>query len=226
MGTHSLRGSGVASLHLDGGPLSIPISAGALPAEKHRPESAVTHPIIAIVVAVAENGVIGRDGTLPWRIPTDLKKFRTMTMGKPLIMGRRTYESIGKPLDGRDNIVVTRDKQFSAQGALVAHDTDEALSLASACADARHADEIMVIGGADIFAAFLPSAQRIYWTEIVGSPLGDTVFPPLEADQWRQVSVTDLPRGEKDDFACRLKVLERAGPPRDTALGGAGPAIV
>ncbi len=186
----------------------------------------MTTPILALVVAVAENGVIGRDGGLPWRISTDLKTFRTVTMGKPLIMGRKTFESIGKPLDGRDNIVITRDPAFAAKGVLVARSIGEAVALGRTCADARRAEEIMIIGGADIFAAFLPLAGRIYWTEVGGRPAGDVVFPSFDRDAWTVASETPLPRGLKDEYACTLKVLQRSAPPRESPLGGAGPAPI
>lgn len=180
-------------------------------------------PTISIVVAVAENGVIGRDGGLPWRISSDLKTFRRLTMGKPLIMGRKTYDSIGKPLDGRDNIVVSRDPAFKPVGVLVARTLDEALGLARTCAANREVDEIMVIGGADIFAALLPDALRVYWTRVEGRPDGDARFPAFDWSDWRIVSEDVLPRGEKDEFACSLIVLARRGPAHDSGLGGAAP---
>ena len=133
--------------------------------------------LITLVVAVAENGVIGRDGGLPWRLSSDLKTFRRLTMGKPLIMGRRTFQSLKKPLDGRDNIVVTRDDGFRPDGAIVVPSFEAALARAKDCAKARGTDEIMVIGGADIFAASLPLAGRIYKTEVHGRPEGDTLMP-------------------------------------------------
>ena len=180
-------------------------------------------PIISLVVAVAENGVIGRDGGLPWHIPSDLKTFRRVTMGKPLIMGRRTYDSIGRPLDGRDNIVVSRDAAFKPVGVLVARSLDEARGLGSTCAANRGADEIMVIGGADIFAALLPEAARVYWTRVEGSPDGDARFPAFDWSAWRIVSEEPLPRGPKDEYGCRLMVLERRTPVQDSSFGGAGP---
>ena len=117
---------------------------------------------ISLIVAVAENGVIGRNGALPWHVPSDLKTFRRHTMGKPVIMGRKTYASIGKPLPGRDNIVVTRDAGFSAAGTNRAASIDEALDIARQKAAERGVDEIMVIGGAEIFALTVPLADRIY----------------------------------------------------------------
>jgi dihydrofolate reductase len=165
--------------------------------------------IITLVVAVADNGVIGRDGGLPWRLSSDLKTFRRLTMGKPLIMGRRTFQSLKKPLDGRDNIVVTRDEGFRPAGAIVAPSFPAALAQAERCARERGVDEVMVIGGADIFAEALPLAGRIYKTEVHGSPEGDTLMPKVDWDRWQEVSREPLPRGERDDFDATLLLLER-----------------
>ena len=181
-------------------------------------------PTIALVVAVAENGVIGRNGALPWRLSSDLKTFRAVTMGKPLIMGRRTYQSLRGPLDGRDNIVVSRGETIPrTEGIYVVRTIEEALALARTCADSRGAGEIMVIGGSDIFAATLPQARRIYWTQVEGSPEGDTHFPPFDAHDWHITERHELTRGPKDDFSCTFKILERTVPPRDSTLGGAAP---
>jgi dihydrofolate reductase len=121
--------------------------------------------IISLVVAIAENGVIGRNGGLPWQLPSDLKTFRRVTMGKPVIMGRRTFQSLREPLAGRDNIVVSRDDGFRPEGAIVERDFASALARAKACAEARDVDEIMVIGGTDVFREALPLARFIYKTE-------------------------------------------------------------
>lgn len=166
--------------------------------------------LISLVVAVGENGVIGRGGGLPWHLSSDLKTFRRLTMGKPLIMGRRTFQSLQRPLDGRDNIVVSRDPHLRADGAIVEPSFEAALARAKACAKARGVDEIMVIGGADVFAAALPFAGRIYKTEVHGSPEGDTYLPGIDWRQWREVSRQALPRGDRDDFAATFVVLERA----------------
>ena len=165
--------------------------------------------IISIVVAVADNGVIGRDGTLPWRISSDLKTFRRLTMGKPLIMGRRTFQSLKKPLDGRDNIVVTRNPDYRPEGAIVAADFNAALAVARECASKRGVDEIAVIGGTSVFAAALPIADRIYKTEVQGSPAGDAYFPTVDWDDWREVAREALPRGPNDDFSATLIELRR-----------------
>ena len=141
-------------------------------------------PPISLIVAVAENGVIGAKGGLPWRIPEDLKHFKSLTLGKPCIMGRKTWESLPrKPLPGRTNIVVTRDPDFCAEGAAVAHSFDEALSLARA-----EGQEIMVIGGEAIFAAALPIANRIHLTEIAATPRGDAFMPAFDRTLWRETA--------------------------------------
>jgi dihydrofolate reductase len=165
--------------------------------------------IISLIVAVADNGVIGAKGGLPWRMSSDLKTFRRLTMGKPIVMGRRTFQSIGKPLDGRDNIVVTRDPHFEAEGVTSFASLDEALILARALARTSGADEVMIIGGAELYRAALPKADRIYWTAVAASPEGDTHFPALNPGEWREVSAEALPRGPKDEYDATLKILER-----------------
>jgi dihydrofolate reductase len=154
--------------------------------------------------------VIGSKGAIPWHVPSDLKVFRRLTMGKPVIMGRKTYDSIGKPLDGRDNIVVTRDADFSAAGVERAGNIEEALQLAKACAAGRGVDEIAVIGGAEIFAALLGRARRIYLTRIHARPEGDTVFPELDPNVWREISTTRIPPDPRDMAPATLHTYERA----------------
>jgi dihydrofolate reductase len=137
---------------------------------------------ISLVVAVAENGVIGQRGTLPWRLPEDLKRFKALTMGKPVIMGRKTWDSLPrKPLPGRKNIVVTRNPQFGAEGAIVANSFSDAVAKADA-------DEIAVIGGEAIFAGALPLAKIIHLTEVAGSFEGDAFMPPIDRRQWREIA--------------------------------------
>jgi len=165
---------------------------------------------ISFVVAAAENGVIGRDGAIPWRVPSDLKIFRRLTMGKPVIMGRKTYASIGKPLDGRDNIVLTRDADFRAAGVECAGSIEEALQIARGCAARRGVDEIMVIGGAEIFAAMLSRADRIYLTRIHARPEGDTVFPEPDPAVWREVSAASVSPDPRDTARATLHTYERA----------------
>lgn len=166
--------------------------------------------IVTFVVAVAENGVIGRNGQMPWRMPTDLKRFRKVTMGKPVVMGRKTYESVGKLLDGRDNIVVTRQAGFAAPGIHVAGSVEDALALARRLGSARNADEIAVIGGAEIFRAALPFADRIYLTIVKARPEGDIILEPFDAAQWRETSRETLPQSANDQFPADFVVLDRA----------------
>jgi dihydrofolate reductase len=165
---------------------------------------------ISIVVAIAENGVIGRGGRLPWRIPSDLKLFRATTLGKPVIMGRKTFESIGKPLDGRANVVVTRNPTFRHDGVEVAGSFKQALALARRSAQKTGAAEIAVIGGADVFAAALAVANRIYLTRVHGSPEGDVYFPELKEGEWKETERRPLSRAPGDDFSCTLLVLDRS----------------
>lgn len=139
---------------------------------------------LALVVAVARNGIIGRDGGLPWHLPEDLAWFRQVTMGKAMVMGRKTWDSIGRPLPGRDSVVLTADRSWHAHGAHAAHDLDQALSLAESLRP--QAGEIAVIGGAALFAATLARATRLYWTEVHAAPPGDTVFPPFDRAGWRE----------------------------------------
>ena len=164
---------------------------------------------IAFAVAVALNGVIGAGGQLPWRLPTDLKRFRKTTLGKPIIMGRKTYASIGKPLDGRDNIVVTRDAAFAAAGTHVVSSIADAIALGRRLAVARGVPEIVVIGGAEIFRAALAEADRVYLTLVAGSPPGDTFLPPFDPAIWAETGREPMPRGPADQYAADFIVLDR-----------------
>lgn len=165
---------------------------------------------ISIIVAVAENGIIGRNGQMPWRLSSDLKSFRRITIGKPVIMGRKTFQSIGKPLDGRANIVITRDTTFAPDGVTTANSIEVAIATARTLAQASGAAEIMIIGGAEIYRAALPYTNRIYLTRVHAQPQGDTSFIAPSGGGWNEVSSLILPKGERDDFACRLIVLERS----------------
>jgi dihydrofolate reductase len=162
-----------------------------------------------MIVAAAENGVIGRDGQLPWRQPTDLKTFRRLTMGRPIIMGRKTFQSIGKPLDGRTNIVVTRDPNFRVDGVQCVQSLEAAIALARPLVQTSEAPEIMIIGGAELYRAAMPLATRIYLTRIHAQPTGDATFETPMAATWRQVSATPLPRAANDDHEATLMVWER-----------------
>ncbi len=163
--------------------------------------------MISLIVAAAENDVIGREGRMPWRIPSDLKTFRRLTLGKPVIMGRKTFQSLGKPLDGRFNIVVTRDPLFKAEGAAVVRSLEAAIDLAKSQTVTA---EIMVIGGAEIYRAALPLADRIYLTRVHAQPDGDTTFAVPDDSGWRVVSSTPLPRADNDEFSCTILVFARA----------------
>ena len=159
---------------------------------------------IVLVVAVADNGVIGRDNGMPWRLSSDLKRFKALTLGKPVVMGRKTFLSIGKPLPGRTNIVVSRDPSFAAPGILVAADLEAALAAARGDALRRGTGEIAVIGGTDIFAQSMSLADRLEVTHVHASPKGDTYFPPIDQSQWHAVARSEHPAGPQDDagFAC------------------------
>jgi dihydrofolate reductase len=159
---------------------------------------------IAFVVAFDRNRVIGKDGVLPWRLPDDMRHVRTITMGKPMIMGRRTFDSIGKPLPGRTSIVLTSDPVFHPDGVLVARTPDEALRLAG------DASEVIVFGGAAVFAAFLPMADRMYLTEVdTAVEGGDTYFPAFDESEWREVERVDHPRDDRHPFGFRIRTLDR-----------------
>jgi dihydrofolate reductase len=153
---------------------------------------------IVLVAAIGENNVIGRDGQLPWRLKSDLKHFRELTINKPVIMGRKTYVSIGKLLKDRTNIVITRDLGLVAPGAVLATGLDAAVDYARQDARRRGTDEIMVIGGSDVFAAMLPQADRLEITHVHAAPEGDVFFPPIDPAMWREVSRTAHVAGPDD----------------------------
>ena len=161
-------------------------------------------------VARARNGVIGRGGALPWRLRADLRRFRALTLGKPVIMGRKTWDSLPRrPLPGRLNLVLTRQASFEAMGALVCADFGEAVAIAKEHAAEDGAPEVCVIGGADLFALALPRAQRIYLTEVEGEPDGDVVMPALDETGWREVRREAVPAGPEDEYPTVFRVLER-----------------
>jgi dihydrofolate reductase len=161
--------------------------------------------ILSFVVAMARNRVIGKDNGLPWRLPADLRHFKVITMGKPIIMGRKTFDSIGRPLPGRTNIVVTRDPAYQAEGCVVAH------SIEAALAAAGEAEEVMIIGGADFYRQLLPRADRIYLTRIDAEIEGDTWFPELDAAQWRERSREDHVPDADNPYPYSFIVLEATG---------------
>jgi len=163
----------------------------------------------AVVAAVAENGVIGRDNKLIWRLKSDLRRFRALTWGKPMIMGRKTFESIGRPLPGRETIVLTRDPGFSAAGVGVAHGWDHALALADAAAAALGAGEVTVVGGAEIYALALPRCERLHLTLVQTAPEGDALFPPFDRSAFREVRREAHPAGPDDEHPFVFLDLER-----------------
>jgi dihydrofolate reductase len=158
---------------------------------------------IVFVVAVAENGVIGANGAMPWRLRSDMKHFKAVTMGRPVVMGRKTFASIGKPLPGRTNIVVTRDPDFRADGVVVTHSFSDARAIATGDALRRFATEIAVIGGAEIYAQWMDSADRLEITEVHARPDGDTHFPAIDPAVWEEVARERNPAGLHDtaDFS-------------------------
>lgn len=177
-------------------------------------------PEIVLVVARARNGVIGRDGRLPWRLRSDLQWFKANTIGKPCIMGRGTWDSLPlKPLPGRINIVLSRDPDFQPAKALVCTNFDEALEIGREQAVEDGVGEVAVIGGAAIFAAALPRAKRIYLTEVDADVEGDTLMPPFDESQWVEVSRESHQAGEKDDYPFTFRVLERRQAPLARTLG-------
>jgi dihydrofolate reductase len=160
-------------------------------------------PVITLIVAVADSGVIGRDDTMPWHLPDDLKRFKRLTLGKPIVMGRKTFESIGKPLLGRQNIVVTRATNYQRAGATVVHDVDAALRAAGDAA------EIMVIGGSDLYRLFLPRAQRIHLTRVHGDIAGDVIWPALDAREWQVVESEAHDADERHAYAMTFELWEK-----------------
>lgn len=155
-----------------------------------------------LIVAVAENGVIGRDGTMPWRLKSDLRRFKALTIGKPVLMGRKTFASLPRPLPGRTNIVISRDRALKLPGALTTS-LDDARAIARGDALRRFATEIAVVGGAEIYAQFLADADRIELTEVHARPEGDTFFAPLDPAHWQETERVRHAAGEGDsaDFS-------------------------
>ena len=162
-------------------------------------------------IARASNGVIGHGGALPWRLKTDMLKFKALTLGKPVIMGRKTWDSLPrKPLPGRMNVVLSRDGSFEPAGALVCQTLDEAIQIAREQAEEDGVDEVCVIGGAAVFHAALPKGRRIYLTEVHAEVAGDVVLEPFDEGGWVETSREDHPAGPDDEFPFTFRVLERA----------------
>ena len=165
---------------------------------------------LALIVAVADNGVIGRDNGLPWHLPEDLRYFKRITMGKPIVMGRKTFESIGRALPGRTNIVISRNEQFAPDGVLLAASLDEALGLARQLADEQGVGEAVIIGGAQIYALALPRADRLYVTRVHATPEGDTLLPPVDWAQWVETSCERNTASDDKHFDFSFVVYDRA----------------
>ena len=159
--------------------------------------------MISLVVAASENNVIGVRGDLPWRLSDDLKRFKALTMGKPIVMGRKTYESIGRPLPGRQNIVITRQDSYVADGCDVVNSPEAAIEAAG------DAEEIMIIGGSHIYESFLPQADRIYLTRVHAEVDGDAFLPELQQDEWSVDSEERHIADENNDYATEFVVLNR-----------------
>lgn len=161
--------------------------------------------VVSLLVAAGENGVIGANNKLPWHLPNDLKYFKNLTWAMPVLMGRKTFESIGKPLPGRKNIVITRNNDWQSTGVFPVHSVEEAIALAQRdCVN-----EIFIIGGAEIFASSLPQAGRVYLTRIHHSFTGDVFFPQLDGRQWKQTKVIKCKMDEKNAYDHTFEVWER-----------------
>ena len=164
-----------------------------------------SRPRVSLVVAAAENGVIGRDGEMPWHLPADLAHFKRLTLGKPVLMGRRTHESIGRPLPGRLNLVLSRDPQYDPEGCRRVGSLDEAIALAAA----EGAAEIMIIGGGGVYREALETADRIYLTRVQCAPVGDTFFPDPDPAEWREIRRQERPADDRNPFALTFLELVR-----------------
>jgi len=165
---------------------------------------------LVLIAAVAENGVIGRGNRLPWRLKSDMQHFRAVTMGHPVVVGRKTFQSLFTPLRGRTTVVVTRDPGFTAPQAIVAHSLPAALAAAGGDALRRGVDAIMIAGGSELYAQAMPLADRLYLTLVHDRPEGDAVFPPIDAAMWRELDRAEHPPGADDSAAFAHVLLERA----------------
>lgn len=166
-------------------------------------------PKISLIAAVARNRVIGANQSIPWHIPSDFAWFKATTMGKPMVMGRKQFETFPKPLPGRPHIVVTRQAGYAPDGVTVCHDLETALATAGQIASASRVDEIMVIGGGDIYSQALAVADRLYISHVDLEPEGDVLFPEIDPAAWAVVSEPELPRSERDSAAYSPKIYER-----------------
>lgn len=171
--------------------------------------------MLTLIVAMSENHVIGRDGGLPWHLPADLAHFKRVTAGHAVIMGRRTFESIGRPLPGRYNIVITRNPDYTVDGATVARSLDEAITAARDM-DQSAEQEVFILGGEAVYRQALPRAERIYLTLVHAHVDGDTRFPALVPDEWRLVEEWTRPADDRNAYAMTFRRLERRAAPRPT----------
>ena len=168
-----------------------------------------TNPKLCAIVAMDRNRVIGREGDLPWRLPSDLKHFKRVTLGKPCLMGRKTWESLPFPLPGRPNLVLTRNASYAAKGATVFTDIHAMIGQGYELAGAAGVDEIMLIGGAQLYKTLLPRCGRLYVTRVDSEVSGDAVFPLIDETQWTLVSETGPKKGPKDEFSFDVAVYDR-----------------
>ncbi len=168
----------------------------------------MAEPLVSLIVAMARNGVIGRDNSLPWHLAEDLRRFKVATLGKPILMGRKTFESIGHALPGRTNLVLTRDPGWRAPGAVVVHSVEAALAAAA------EAVELVVIGGAEIYRLVMPFARRMYLTHVHADVPGDTYFPDFDPTQWLDVACDERAADEKNTYPVTFLTLERRGVPQ------------
>jgi dihydrofolate reductase len=162
-----------------------------------------------IVVAISRNGIIGREGGLPWRLSTDLKRFKALTLGRPVIMGRKTFESLGKPLPGRPNVVITRDRNFSAEGVETVHSLSDAIDVASRLAKEAHLDEICIIGGGEIYRQAMDFVDRLHVTHVEADIAGDTAFPLIDPMIWLPIDELYVAAGERDNYPTRFVTYGR-----------------
>ena len=172
----------------------------------------LAQPQVSLIAAMAENGAIGRDNSLPWRLPEDLKRFKALTLGKTVLMGRKTCESIGRPLPGRRNLVLTRDAGWRADGVTVVHSLGQALGCA------RDAEELVAIGGAEVYRLLMPFARRIYLTVVHADIAGDTFFPDFDPTQWADVECRNHPADERNAYSFTFVTLERKSAPEAPGL--------
>ena len=166
---------------------------------------------VAMIAAIGENSVIGADGQIPWRLPSDFAHFKRTTLGKPLIIGRKTFESIGKPLPGRTNIIVTRQVGYTPEGVVVCHGLAEAMERAQSIAVRDGADEVIVGGGAEIYREAMPLADRLYITHVALAPEGDATFPPIDPARWEVSARHDIVRTERDSADFTVLTYARRG---------------